>query len=620
MVVENEIASFSEWLLGGQNLLDGALVQFGLTVGALAMLALVVGFVVLLVRYGPSKAGEVTYQTISSGVGELLRISPRRVSALAGLAVKESLRRRVLVGLALFVLILLFASWFLPASDHADPIKLYFSFVLTAMSFLALLLALLLSTFSLPNEFKTKTIYTIVTKPVRAGDIVLGRIVGFTIIGTFMLAVMGLCSYVFVLRSLDHTHPVSLVDNPTMEEVLNDEGQVTGLRGSTGLGQRHSHAIEADADGQGFALMHRGHEHTIDPGASETSSATNLMRARSPLRGTIRFIDSNGVRKAKGVSVGNEWTYRSFIPGGTQAAAIWTFSGIDKSTLSQNGSVLPIELNVRVFRTHKGDIEREIQGSIQLRNPQAKMVSGVKTYVTNNLQTFGAKDDSIDAFDFPVEQFDADLKPINLLDDLVSDDGRIEVIVQSLERGQYYGFAQADCYIRLRDDWPLWNFIKGNLSIWVQMVIVITIGVTASTFLNGPIAMLFTTSFVLLGFFRDFLIGIATGVQPNGEKVYGGGPVEAFVRLVTQKNLTTKFDESLGTSIMQGTDNVLAAGIQAVTYILPDFSTLSSVNYVAEGFSIPPGVIGRELAIALAYVVGLSVAGYFFLKTREIAK
>jgi hypothetical protein len=46
---------------------------------------------------------------------------------------------------------------------------------------------LLISAFSLPTDFKSKTIYTVVTKPVRAGDIVLGRIVGFTIVGTLML-------------------------------------------------------------------------------------------------------------------------------------------------------------------------------------------------------------------------------------------------------------------------------------------------------------------------------------------------------------------------------------------------------------------------------------------------
>ena len=31
---------------------------------------------------------------------------------------------------------------------------------------------------------------------------------------------------------------------------------------------------------------------------------------------------------AKGINVGKEWTYRSFVEGGTPAAAIWTFHDV----------------------------------------------------------------------------------------------------------------------------------------------------------------------------------------------------------------------------------------------------------------------------------------------------
>ena len=50
------------------------------------------------------------------------------------------------------------------------------------------------------------------TKPVRTSEIVLGRIVGFTIIGTVLLAVMGVSSYLFVVRSLAHTHEIRVED------------------------------------------------------------------------------------------------------------------------------------------------------------------------------------------------------------------------------------------------------------------------------------------------------------------------------------------------------------------------------------------------------------------------
>ena len=117
------------------------------------MLALVVGFVIALVRYGPLKAGDLTYRVVTNGFAELARTSPRRVWALARLAIKESFRRRVVVALVVFFLILLFAGWFLK-TDYPQPAKLLFSFVLTATTYLVLLIALLLSAFSLPNDFK----------------------------------------------------------------------------------------------------------------------------------------------------------------------------------------------------------------------------------------------------------------------------------------------------------------------------------------------------------------------------------------------------------------------------------------------------------------------------------
>ncbi len=75
---------------------------------------------------------------------------------------------------------------------------------MSTTSYLVLLLALFLSVFSLPGDLKNKTLHTVVTKPVRHSEIVLGRIIGFTVVCTFLLAVMGVLSYLFVVRGLAH--------------------------------------------------------------------------------------------------------------------------------------------------------------------------------------------------------------------------------------------------------------------------------------------------------------------------------------------------------------------------------------------------------------------------------
>ena len=100
--------------------------------------------------------------------------------------------------------------------------------MLTASTYLVLGVALVLSAFSLPGDFKTKTIYTVVTKPVRAGEIILGRIIGFTIVATVLLAIMGVGSYIFVVRSLDHSHTVELGELPSRHQPDGRRGRQGG--------------------------------------------------------------------------------------------------------------------------------------------------------------------------------------------------------------------------------------------------------------------------------------------------------------------------------------------------------------------------------------------------------
>ena len=251
--------------------------------------------------------------------------------------------------------------------------------MLTATTYLVLLIALLVSCFSLPNDFRSKTIYTVVTKPVRAGDIVLGRILGFTIVGTVLLAIMAVCSAGFVWRMLEHTHTVKI---DSLENIYDAKGKVVGKKGRTTTNQQHSHEVEILPDGSGIAMSTNEHEHESQHRTA--GGETSLSRQRParaccapafPNTASSGFSDRKGVEVAKGISVGSEWTYRSFIEGGTPMAAIWTFSGINESSLRKDDSgaeVLPMELIVRVFRTFKGDIENGIQGIVQLRNPDPK--------------------------------------------------------------------------------------------------------------------------------------------------------------------------------------------------------------------------------------------------------
>ncbi len=611
MVLEQDILPYLQWLLGGADTF-GALPRFLLVVLGIGLLGLVGGYIVAAARHGLLRGGDITYRTVSAGFRELFEMSPRRIWALARLAMKEAWRRRVWVALAVFIVILVFAGWFLK-TDHQDPAKLYISFVLTATTYLVLGIALLLSAFSLPGDFKSKTIYTVVTKPVRSGEIVLGRILGFSLIGSLLLVTMAVCSYVFVTRSLGHTHVVEIGSIKTLP------GGEGATEGRTSREAYHRHFIEADAEKNGLAISNHGHFHRLEPRGDDLRvlQAEDFMRARVPRWGTLQFLNRQGVGKERGISVGSEWTYRSFIEGSSQAAAVWTFDRIspprflDNPDFSDEEKGLPIGLIVRVFRTHKGVIGKPITGSIQVRNPE--------TGLSSELIPFGALDAKVDERNIPRKLTSTEGEKIDLYEDIVSN-GQLQIVVQCLERGQYFGFAKPDCYLRLPDGSPVVNFIKVYLSIWVQMVIVIAIGVSVSTLLSGPVAMLFTVSFIMLGFFRDFFVGVATGQLGSGTTLYGGGPLESLVRIVTQQNVMSPLKAGGAEPAIQGVDSVLRFLMQSLAQVLPDFSSFSTVNFAAYGYDVPAERVFQDLTVCLAYIAGLAVIGYFLLRTREVAK
>ena len=606
MVLEQHIPPFLDWLIPG-------LIAFGSVVISVCLLMWLVGFLISTTRRGPVEGFYSVAKVIASAVADVAGLSFRRTTAMAMLAVQESIRRRVLVAFGVFVVVMLLAGWYLDVKSD-DPARLYLSFVLTASSRLVLVLSLVLSAFSLPNDIKNRTIYTIVTKPVRSLEIVLGRICGFSIIGTLMLLAMCLMSYVFVIRGLDHSHEVDLESMETVAETTAEVGAVVAM-GQTTLDAHHRHQVTVYADGSVETDMVMGHRHNVtrigdgDNARYEIGPPRGALQARVPVLGFLRFLDRSGQPSERGINVGHEWSYRSYIEGGTLAAGIWIFDNINPDRYPNGFS---LDLNLRVFRTTMGNIEKGILGSITIKNPNpaAKIKASEPIH-------FVAKEFVVDKQQIPrkLKALDAEgeVVEVDLFEDL-STGGRFEVWIQCLDTGQYYGVAEADVYI-LDANAPFWlNFAKGYMGIWLQMLLVNTFGVMFSTFLSGPVAMLATLSTIVIGLFRNFIIDLVTGL------LQGGGPVEAFIRVITQKNLSVDLDIGrIPEMTVHGVDSLFLWFLQMVVFALPDYEGFNTVAFVAYGYNISGTMLSMHILTAIAYVLVASMIGYIFLKTREIA-
>ena len=662
MVVE-EFPNFLDWIGPGLLLLCGIAV-------AGAVMGVFLGYVVASFKHGPFEAFYVIAKVIGEAIPDFLGTSPRRITAIARLSIKEALRRRViLVTFGIFAGALLFGGWFMNAGSD-NPDQIYVNFVLWGTQLLILLMGMLISAFSLPEDIKNKTIYTIVTKPVRATEIVIGRIFGFGILATSLLTLMALISFAFVWRGLSHDHQIVEsqsvssfydIDPDTRLSKRGKRVSSNAIKASeTTFDSGHRHRVEIIEDireasdkqpedtsniisttelpdgriayQRVIVIPAAGHTHRVtvtgqgDEATLTLSPATGYFRARVPIYSEgIQFYDREGAPNKRGIDVGKEWGYRGYVDGGSRlfpnslSHADFLFDNFDSKFVGDS-TILPLEMNLGVFRTYKGDIEKRVIGSIQFEsvpdNPDAenRFQSDTIVFETNEfqIQTLPISRKQPGQLIAP-DGSTVQIGEFDLFDDYAKNK-KINVVLRCEDYNQYIGVARADVYFRASDDLYWANFFKGYLGIWCQMIIVIAMGVSFSTFLSAPITMLATIVTMIVGFFTPF---IRTMTQ---EDVAGGGPIESLFRLVTQRNMEVTLETGIGTTLMEQSDNLLVAGLSTLTYLAPNFSQMNFADFLTYGYSIDSQRLLVAIAITLAFCAGLSILGYFCLKTREIAK
>ncbi len=608
----------------GPNWPDGALYTWlGVTTG-LTGVVYAVGWLVSLLLRGPLAGTRQSGRDVIGIAVDVARTSPGRVLALAWLAVRESLRRRVWVIFVVFVVLILTAALFIDKGSR-HPAQLYIQVVLNFTIYLAMLFSLVLSALSLPADIRDRTLHTVVTKPVRKIEIVLGRVLGFVFVGTVLLGGIGLISYGFTVRGLDHTHKLT-ADMLHAESLPGGApgtpGRGTLLRGSTSRSHGHEHEVTIiERPGEvPEATVEAEQDHTHDLyvfGSGDKAIYTlgppkGQLQARVPIYGKLSFHDETGTPKEKGINVGDEWTYRSFIKGRTNAAAIWTFDGISEDRFRESNfpNGIPVEMTIEVFRTHKGNQEKGVSGTISLANPQ----TGKKVILRNFLAKKFATDVQMIPRSFYTPGSEGKAEQIDLFRDLVSDDGRLEIILQCLEPQQYYGMAQADLYIRAADSSFAWNFFKGYLGIWLQMALVISLGVMCSTFLSGPVALLATMFLIIVGIFNGFIVELASG------KMVGGATFESAERIMTQDNMISELEPGLKTNVIKAMDQAEAVMLRYASALLPHVSDNDFVDRVACGFDVGRDLVARCLLGEAAYLLPVILLAFVFLKQREMAQ
>jgi len=121
-----------------------------------------------------------------------------RLWAVARLTLLEAVRRRVFVLLLLFGAAIVSSAAFFPAIDAESRLRLIEVWSVRASLLFSVIVSIFLAGFSLPGDFETRRVYTLVTKPLHRTTLFAGKFVGFFLLLAIFLGVMAVISIVYI--------------------------------------------------------------------------------------------------------------------------------------------------------------------------------------------------------------------------------------------------------------------------------------------------------------------------------------------------------------------------------------------------------------------------------------
>jgi hypothetical protein len=189
----------------------------------------------------------------------------------------------------------------------------------------------------------------------------------------------------------------------------------------------------------------------------------------------------------------------------------------------------------------------------------------------------------------------------------------LKVVVRCDSRTQYLGVAKYDLYLLDATRGFEQNFFKGAVGLWYRLCLVIAIAVTCSTYLSGVISFLTTMALYLGGMLLEHITQVAR------HQALGGGPGEAFLRLVGREHTSLPLDQTAILTVVQNTDKVAEWLLGRLVTLLPDVDRYDLSNLVAEGFNISGSQLFLTGVMLAGYLLPWLVLSYYLIRAREVA-
>ncbi|MCA9079737.1 MAG: hypothetical protein KDA58_04220 [Planctomycetaceae bacterium] len=524
-------------------------------VGATTLVAsLLIGSLLALIMHG-GRAPQVIASSLGRAFHDLVFLSTRRIGAIALLTFKEAYRRKAFAVGIVFLGIFMFGGWFLGDSTELRSVAPYISIVINSMWFMLVPMALLISCWGLPADVKERSIHTVVTKPVRRSEIVLGRMAGYGAVITLILFTTAVVGYFWVVRQVPQRLSDQLIARVPVYgnlKFLTAQGAEAEKGINVGDPWDYRSYIEGQTKARAiwkFPKINKAELKSLGKLPLEQRfEAFRTYKGQIDLetRFTITFVNPDKDLR---------------VPGGTFPTREFDVGGRDR--------VIEIPEQITYRDSYEADAEEKTanlfddliadDGSLTIEvgcvEPQQ--------YIGVNVRDLFIR--------MPDKSF-----TMNYVKAIAG----LWLLVMLLV---FLGTASS-C------------FVKGPVATLLVSSLIIM-----GYFLGGHIAEQQNQMMLM----------------DDGKTVIdAGGPMESLYRLVTKE---TTLPDNIGSTIIKGTDRGAFMVLIAVYNLVPDLNWFNTGELVATGFDISlMGVILPCLIVVLGYLIPLVILGYFSLQLREL--
>jgi len=396
--------------------------------------------------------------------------------AVARNTIKQALRMKVALIFVVLLLTLLPLMFFSSTGDDTlkGRLQTFVSYGLSLTSLLLCILTIIVSIYTVASDIEQRQVYTVITKPIRRFEFLLGKLLGVLLLGTTLLIFFSALIYTFAVYAPRYLHP-------SEADVIQAENEFFTARKAAKPPDPDVSKEVAEARQR---LKRSGDINQIYAGMSSKQIDAQLTKLRKLAKRTV--------------NIGHE--------------LLWEFENIR-----------PVDPNGSVFVRFKYQVGAS--------PPDSELLGqwGIGDY---RPYKYGTQSDG--KF-YAVQRTDPvrTLREIKVPADAVAEDGYFAVIFRNPpENRTTVTFPEPPEVLYKADNFTS-NFIRAAILILCRLIFLACLGIFASTFLSFPVAILLCIAIFFTATVSVFVIDSFDFLSDNLEAIYSYS-LKLVVRLLPQ--------------------------------------------------------------------------------------